>query len=100
MIERERERERVVRDQSWIVKFHIPYFPLLQILFRYDRKVEHYRVRRDDRAWVTVDDEEYFENLFKLVEVKCCSTDSIPYLYSNERVVIYVYMYKCIGQFA
>lgn len=35
---------------------------------RYDRKVEHYRVRRDDRAWVTVDDEEYFENLFKLVE--------------------------------
>ncbi len=24
---------------------------------------------RDDRNWVTVDDEEYFENLFKLVEV-------------------------------
>jgi hypothetical protein len=38
--------------------------------FRYDRKVEHYRVRRDERAWVTVDDEEYFENLFKLVAVK------------------------------
>ena len=49
---------------------------------------------------MTVDDEEYFVNLFKLVEVKYCSTDSIPYLYSNERVVIYVYMYKCIGQFA
>ena len=38
--------------------------------FRYDKKVEHYRVRRDERTWVTVDDEEYFENLFKLVEVK------------------------------
>ena len=32
--------------------------------------MEHYRVRRDQRTWVTVDDEEYFENLFKLVEVR------------------------------
>ena len=36
----------------------------------YDEKVEHYRVRRDHRGWVTVDDEEYFENLVKLVEVR------------------------------
>ena len=36
----------------------------------YEDKVEHYRVRRDERSWVTVDDEEYFENLFKLVEVR------------------------------
>ena len=35
----------------------------------YDCKIEHYRVRKDDRGWVTVDDEEYFENLVKLVEV-------------------------------
>jgi c-src tyrosine kinase len=35
----------------------------------YDGKIEHYRVRRDDRNWVTVDDEEYFENLVALVEV-------------------------------
>ena len=35
----------------------------------YDNKVEHYRVMRDKKNWVTVDDEEYFENLFKLVEV-------------------------------
>ena len=26
-------------------------------------------MRRDHREWVTVDDEEYFETLFKLVEV-------------------------------
>lgn len=26
-------------------------------------------MRRDDRNWVTVDDEEYFENLLSLVEV-------------------------------
>lgn len=34
----------------------------------YERKVEHYRVRRNHKNFVTVDDEEYFENLFKLVE--------------------------------
>ena len=32
-------------------------------------KVVHYRIRRDDNSWVTVDDEEFFENLVKLVEV-------------------------------
>ena len=36
----------------------------------YGTKVEHYRVRRNDSNWVTVDDEEYFENLVKLVEVQ------------------------------
>ncbi len=35
----------------------------------YEQKVEHYRVRRNKKNFVTVDDEEYFENLFKLVEV-------------------------------
>ncbi len=35
----------------------------------YEQKVEHYRVRRNKKNMVTVDDEEYFENLFKLVEV-------------------------------
>ena len=34
----------------------------------YDGKVEHYRVCKHQRNWVTVDDEEYFENLVKLVE--------------------------------
>ncbi len=36
----------------------------------YEHKVEHYRVRRNKKNFVTVDDEEYFENLFKLVEVR------------------------------
>ena len=35
----------------------------------YDNKVENYRVRRNDKAQVTVDDDEYFDNLIKLVEV-------------------------------
>ena len=35
----------------------------------YDSKIEHYRVRKNADNLVTVDDEEYFENLFKLVEV-------------------------------
>ena len=35
----------------------------------YDGKVEHYRVRRNEQGLVTVDDEEFFENLLKLVEV-------------------------------
>ncbi len=37
---------------------------------RCEGEVKHYRVWRDDRAWVTVDHVDYFENLFKLVEVK------------------------------
>ena len=47
------------------MKFHIMFCPYS----RYDRKVQHYRVLKDNRGWVTVDDEQYFENLFKLVEV-------------------------------
>ena len=31
--------------------------------------VRHYRVRRNDDGWVTVDGKQYFENLVKLVEV-------------------------------
>jgi len=42
---------------------------MLTMCCSFGNKVEHYRVMRDDRNWVTVDDEEYFENLFKLVEV-------------------------------
>ena len=38
--------------------------------FSYDTKIEHYRVIRKNNL-VTVDDEEFFENLFKLVEVSC-----------------------------
>jgi len=38
--------------------------------YSYDQKVEHYRVRRNDAGEVTVDDEEFFENLLKLVEVR------------------------------
>ena len=34
-----------------------------------ETKVEHYRVQRNDISWVTIDSEEYFENLVKLVEV-------------------------------
>lgn len=40
------------------------------LLFSYENKVEHYRVRRNEACEVTVDDEEFFENLLKLVEVK------------------------------
>ena len=65
---------------SWNITLPPPPFKI----FRYDRKVEHYRVRRDDRAWVTVDDEEYFENLFKLVEVKYYS---MPYLHDSSGLV-------------
>ena len=35
----------------------------------YDNRVENYRVRRNDKGLVTVDDDEYFDNLIKLVEV-------------------------------
>lgn len=47
--------------------------------FSYDGKVEHYRVRRDGRNWVTVDDEEYFENLVKLVEVRLVAIVTCTY---------------------
>ena len=36
----------------------------------YDNKVENYRVRRNDKGLVTVDDDEYFDNLIVLVEVR------------------------------
>ena len=35
----------------------------------YDGKVENYRVRRNDKGLVTVDDDEYFDNPVELVEV-------------------------------
>ena len=37
--------------------------------YSYDNRVENYRVRRNDKGLVTVDDDEYFDNLIKLVEV-------------------------------
>ena len=40
----------------------------------YNGKVEHYRVQRNEKNWVTVDDEEFFENLVKLVEVRLIHT--------------------------
>ena len=46
--------------------------PPFSCINSYEDKVEHYRVRRDERTWVTVDDDQFFENLFKLVEVSRC----------------------------
>ena len=43
-----------------------------------EAKVEHYRVRKNDNGWVSVDSkegEECFENLVKLVEV-CCTVSA------------------------
>lgn len=34
-------------------------------------KVEHYRIRSDDEGRLTIDNEEHFENLLKLIEVIC-----------------------------
>ena len=34
-----------------------------------DHKVEHYQIQRNHKDWVSVDGDEYFENLVKLVEV-------------------------------
>ena len=39
--------------------------------------MEHYRVRRDKKGWVAVEDEEYFENLANLVEVRIKSSKMI-----------------------
>ena len=38
-------------------------------LSRYLGKVEHYRIIRDDKDYVSADGEEFFENLIQLVEV-------------------------------
>lgn len=40
------------------------------LLYSYMGKVEHYRVQRDMTGSLTVDDEQHFENLAKLVEVR------------------------------
>lgn len=40
----------------------------ISVLCSFDKKVEHYRVILKNNR-VTVDEEEYFENLVKLVEV-------------------------------
>ena len=37
--------------------------------YSYETRLQHYRVQRNENSWVTVDGEEYFENLVKLVEV-------------------------------
>lgn len=46
-------------------------------MYSYEDKVEHYRVRRDERGWVAVDDEEYFKNLANLVKVRIKSSKMI-----------------------
>ena len=45
----------------------LPFMP--SYMYSYEMKIKHYRVRRNENSWVTVDDEDYFENLVKLVEV-------------------------------
>ena len=47
----------------------------------------HYRVWRDDRNWVTVDEEEYFENLVKLVEVHSDINNCIYQSRFNQRAM-------------
>ena len=37
--------------------------------YSYGDKVEHYRILRNNNSWVTVDEEEWFENLVELVKV-------------------------------
>lgn len=51
----------------------------------YQNKVEHYRVKYHDRK-LTIDDEEFFDNLALLVEVQC------DQLSSNMSVFICVYL--------
>jgi len=46
-------------------------------MYSCEDKVEHYRVRRDERGWVAVDNEEYFENLVNLVKVRIKSSKMI-----------------------
>lgn len=46
-------------------------------MYSYEDKVEHYKVRWDERGWVAVDDEEYFENLPNLVKVRIKSSKMI-----------------------
>ena len=53
------------------------------VCFSYQSKVEHYQIQRDKRDWVSVDGEEYFENLVKLVEVRLgyfhCTCHCLPF---------------------
>ena len=42
----------------------------LSIACSYDGKVENYRVQKNEKGLVTVDDDGYFDNLIELVEVR------------------------------
>ena len=44
------------------------YYYITDVFYSFEKKVEHYRVISNNNK-VTVDEEEYFENLVKLVEV-------------------------------
>ena len=57
----------------------------------YDTKIEHYRVIKKKNL-VTVDDEEFFENLFKLVEV----SKHVYTIYSVCRLSLYICTCTCI----
>ena len=64
----------VILSSHPVVTYHIlttyssMFVVLLLFFYSYDTKIEHYRVIKKNNL-VTVDDEEFFENLFKLVEV-------------------------------
>ncbi|XP_003386644.1 PREDICTED: tyrosine-protein kinase CSK-like [Amphimedon queenslandica] len=56
------------KNGLFLVRESVAYVGDYTLSVCYDGKVEHYRVRRNEKNWVTVDDEEYFENLVSLVE--------------------------------
>lgn len=58
---------RPFKNGQYIVRESQNYKGDYTLCVSYDHKVEHYRVRRNDAGRVTVDDEEYFDNLLKLV---------------------------------
>lgn len=51
----------------------------VDVLYSFDNKVEHYRVILKNNQ-VTVDEEEYFENLVRLVEVSIINIISQYYI--------------------
>ncbi len=61
------EREGRGVDRSQWTRFQLTFTHTL--MHSYEDKVEHYRVRKNAKGKVTVDDEQYFENLVRLVEV-------------------------------
>ena len=43
--------------------------------------MEHYSIIKNSEDWVSVDGEEFFENLVKLVEVSTLSLSAMPVLF-------------------